>query len=79
MQFYRTTGILQIPVGFNLSLNEFQIRDRVPNLVIKPKGKIEVKTPIVFKKGEILGIEKPNKRMLNVLEEIKEARVDAAG
>jgi len=80
MQFFRTTGTLIIPAGFRLSLNEIQIRDRGTSLVLKQKGKIqEVKKPIQFKRGEVLGIEEPNKIMLEVLEKTEEARVDAAG
>jgi len=76
MQFYRTTGILNVPVGFKLGLDENQIRDRVRNLIIRAKGKCEVIAPIQFKRGEIIGIEKPDKIMLKVLEEESEKKND---
>ena len=74
MQFYRTTGILNIPVGCKLILDEIQIRDRVMNLSVKEKGKCEVKSPIQFKAGEIIGIKEPTKIMLKVLKEIEEKK-----
>jgi hypothetical protein len=77
MQFYRTTGVLNVPVGSTLNLNDMQIRDRKRNLILKTKGKCEVKDPIQFKLGEVIGIENPDKIMLKVLEMIEEKKVDA--
>jgi len=77
MQFYRTTGVLNIPVGSILSLNDIQIMGRDRNLIVKPKGKCEVIGPIQFKRGELIGIEKPDKIMLKVLEMIVEKKSDA--
>jgi hypothetical protein len=77
MQFYRTTGVLNVPAGFKLALNDLQINGRERNLILKLKGKCEVKSPIQFKAGETVGIEKPDKVMLKVLEEVKDEKVDA--
>jgi len=71
LKTYETTGVVTINAGY-IGLTEEQAAPRAKNLE-KRKKLFEIISPVQFKAGEIIRLEKPDKILLSQMVEVGKA------
>lgn len=79
MKMYRTTQLVPVSAGTVVLLSEAQARDRKGRVEELGEGRYRLKELLVFKKGEVLGIEGALPKVhQELVEAVAEAGVDAS-
>jgi hypothetical protein len=70
MTQYKVLEPIEIPKGMIIGLDWGQAATRLHSLKPFKKGKYEVKAPVTFKRGEVIGLEVKTKAIVAHLEPI---------